>query len=215
MKIANGNVHVKTERDIEKTLGIKTESTNPVRDSTPNLEASWQHTKQNLIEKVANLQTENQNNFINLKAKEAECAEQMNDIKNMKQQLAENKIAHSKEIDGLNSMLLKMKTEMLEQTTINEKTITLLNREIRKLNAHIKQLQKGLDSMSANHSDGDDNQDDTFEVEILLNHKKIKSGIQYLVRWKGYSPEEDSWVKESDLQCPNILKAYKNATGLK
>ena len=36
-----------------------------------------------------------------------------------------------------------------------------------------------------------------FEVENILDSKRIKRGrnnkLYYLVHWKGYSPEEDSW----------------------
>lgn len=188
-------------------MGIKIESNTPVQDSAPNVEtSSWHQTKQKLVEKLASLQTENQRNFLKLKAKEVECATQINEMKILEQRLAE--------VSALKSELSNIKKEMYEQKTNDEKTISNLNLEIKKCNAHIKQLQKGLDMRSANHTD-DDESDETFEVEHLLNHKKTKSGIQYLVRWKDYSSADDLWVKESDLQCPKILKAYKKMADLK
>lgn len=195
-------------------MGIKIESNTPVQDSAPNVEtSSWHQTKQKLVEKLASLQTENQRNFLKLKAKEVECATQINEMKILEQRLAENDIAYSNEVSALKSELSNIKKEMSEQKTNDEKTISNLNLEIKKCNAHIKQLQKGLDMRSANHTD-DDESDETFEVEHLLNHKKTKSGIQYLVRWKDYSSADDLWVKESDLQCPKILKAYKKMADL-
>lgn len=197
-------------------MGIKTESTTPVRDSTPNNSeaSSWLQTKQKLVEKLASLQSENQQNFLKLKAKEVECATQIGNMKIMEQQLGENNISHSKEVSALKTELLNIKKEMSEQKTNYEKKNSNLTQEIQKLNAQIKQLRKGLDLRSANYSDNDDSEE-TYEVEHLLKHKKTKCGIQYLVRWKGFSSDDDLWVKESNLQCPKILKAYKITAGLK
>ena len=32
-----------------------------------------------------------------------------------------------------------------------------------------------------------------YEVEKILNSKLVRNKIKYLVRWKGYGPEENSW----------------------
>lgn len=48
-----------------------------------------------------------------------------------------------------------------------------------------------------------------YEVEQLLGHKMEKSELVYLVRWKHYGPEDDTWESESNLSCPKILAEYK------
>jgi hypothetical protein len=35
-----------------------------------------------------------------------------------------------------------------------------------------------------------------YEIEKVLNSRRRRSGLQYLVRWKGYGPEEDEWLHE-------------------
>lgn len=50
--------------------------------------------------------------------------------------------------------------------------------------------------------------DDSFEVEDILKHKLVKSKRYFLVRWKSYGPEDDSWEPEINLQCPTLLKKY-------
>lgn len=49
---------------------------------------------------------------------------------------------------------------------------------------------------------------DIFEVAKLLNHKEENNKRSFLVRWKGYDSDNDTWEKESNLNCPRILKAY-------
>jgi hypothetical protein len=36
-------------------------------------------------------------------------------------------------------------------------------------------------------------------VEKILDHRGMKNKKEYLVRWKDYDPEEDSWIKEKDV----------------
>ena len=60
--------------------------------------------------------------------------------------------------------------------------------------------------------------EDVYEVEAILDvrTRTIKTGRQksrthlkeYLVKWKGYDDEENSWVPESELSCGNLLYEY-------
>jgi len=38
-----------------------------------------------------------------------------------------------------------------------------------------------------------------WEVEKILNKRKIRKGEKYLVQWKGFTAENDTWEKEKDL----------------
>jgi hypothetical protein len=53
-----------------------------------------------------------------------------------------------------------------------------------------------------------------YEVEDLLSHELRSQGrtkrLWYLVRWKGYSAEDNTWEPENNLtNCGEILSAYK------
>jgi hypothetical protein len=55
--------------------------------------------------------------------------------------------------------------------------------------------------------------DDTpeWEVETILKHCTFGQWKkkQYLIRWKGYSPAHDSWVKAEDLHAEDLISEYK------
>ena len=59
-----------------------------------------------------------------------------------------------------------------------------------------------------------------FEVEDLLDHGTRRcgsaSGLEYLVKWKGYSVFEATWEPDSNFtNCSEVLSAYRQRRGLR
>lgn len=54
-----------------------------------------------------------------------------------------------------------------------------------------------------------DNEEE-FEVEAILDCRKRRNGIQYLIKWKGYGPEDNSWEPENNLHAPELLQTFRN-----
>lgn len=55
-----------------------------------------------------------------------------------------------------------------------------------------------------------------YEVESILDHRLVGNGkrrkSQFLVRWKGYGPEHNSWEPEAHLtRCKEAIREYRNA----
>jgi len=46
-----------------------------------------------------------------------------------------------------------------------------------------------------------------WEIEKILNKRKIRGVIKYLVQWKGFTVEHDSWEKEENLENTKELVA--------
>ena len=49
-----------------------------------------------------------------------------------------------------------------------------------------------------------------YELEKILNHRKRRNQVQYLIKWRGYSDHENSWIPEQNLEnSPDLINAYK------
>ncbi|KAK4876829.1 hypothetical protein RN001_009335 [Aquatica leii] len=56
----------------------------------------------------------------------------------------------------------------------------------------------------------EDEEDDTqYEVEEVIDEKTIRGVKHYLIRWKGYDQDGDTWEPESTLDCPKLIKKFK------
>ena len=53
--------------------------------------------------------------------------------------------------------------------------------------------------------------EEEYKIEKIIRHCRPPSSHSFLIRWKGYSAKEDSWVPERDLKhAKSALAAYKN-----
>ena len=49
-----------------------------------------------------------------------------------------------------------------------------------------------------------------WEIEKILNKKKIRGVDKYLVRWKGFTAEHDTWERKEDLgNAREVLEKFK------
>lgn len=60
----------------------------------------------------------------------------------------------------------------------------------------------------------DEADDEEYEVEKILDRKQESGRVYYLVRWKGYEPEDDSWEPIENLNCHDKIQDYRQTIGL-
>lgn len=196
MKSGITELPIKTERDVEFSLGIKTEpkTTKQMLPNESNSVANnWQEEKRILVEQIVKLKTENHENLLALKTAQTEC----------------------KEVELAKQMLELKLTDIGAIQNKNEKVIANLKRENQTLLARMKQYQTGLQQCNDNEKQKKvpESQDVEYEVEKILNHRDV-IGRQYYIRWKGYDLGEDSWENEANLNCAKLLNQYNRSKGL-
>ncbi|CAJ0896058.1 11503_t:CDS:2 [Entrophospora sp. SA101] len=47
-----------------------------------------------------------------------------------------------------------------------------------------------------------------YEIESIFDHEVKKSKLYYLVKWKGYSKDQSSWIYEEDLYADELVQQY-------
>lgn len=116
--------------------------------------------------------------------------------------------------------------EVKQQNTILKNEISTLKKEIEVLHANKIQFERSFSSKKKRLSTKNkQNQPTTvidnmrkkkikretspvYEVENIVKHRGKKTNREFLVQWKGYSKEHNSWEREANLSCPKILQEY-------
>lgn len=102
-----------------------------------------------------------------------------------------------------------------------QNTIRHLTSSNKILQAHNKQLQSQLNrtdydatTTNADEQTNPNNiasvqkNENVYEVEKVMSHK-IRNNVRYfLIRWKGYDSDSDTWEREENLNCPRLVKQY-------
>jgi hypothetical protein len=53
--------------------------------------------------------------------------------------------------------------------------------------------------------------EERYEVEEVVDSRFYRRRLQYLVRWKGYGHEENSWLVEGDVDAPDLIAEFYRA----
>lgn len=70
-----------------------------------------------------------------------------------------------------------------------------------------------------NEQDGEEQMEDMepqeAEVDAVTNHRVTRTGVwSFRIRWRGYGPEHDEWVKDEDCNCEGKIAEYMAQVGL-
>lgn len=207
MKPIGKEIRIKTETNIAKDLVIKQEikPKNAEQHSYLNrnqvpMDPDSIQEKQKLIEAFVAMKSENQKLTFNLNKKSEDCIKLAAEKLDLEQKL----VTANAKITQLESDLLHFKGEYAEKMNEYKQKLSDSNQQKRKLNACYNQLQSSMSQKDqiANKSDN------IYEVEKIIDEKKIGKAQYYRVRWEGFNEKDDTWERETNLFCPDILEEY-------
>lgn len=213
VKPIKNKIRIKTERGIEQQLCLKKERKKDISNqnsSANHLQAkkidsnNWSKEKQHLVEQIVSLKAENHQNLLAMKNAQAECVELLRAKQKLEQNIVKTDDKCAKQINELKSQISVSQNAFSAKKINDEKLIEDLAREKKVLLARIKQFQTGLQQKQIEDEKKKD-ENIEYEVEAILNHREMR---QYLVRWKGYDSDGDTWENESNLNCRKKLKQY-------
>lgn len=152
-----------------------------------------------------------------------------------KSQTLKNEVDHWKNRNGELSSQIKLTQEEFESKFKKfSEEINDTKKENIDLRLQTESMQKKLSDWEEKHIDVSDRmnskrkatcaqhstkqkilkENNVFEVDSLLKHRKRNGKLQYLIHWKNYGSDHDSWQSESNLNCSHLLKEYKKANNL-
>ena len=61
-----------------------------------------------------------------------------------------------------------------------------------------------------NSIDAEDLADDEYVVEALINRRKVRQQVQYLVKWRGFAASYNTWEPKEEMmrRCDDLVEAY-------
>lgn len=211
-------IKIKNEADIERHLGIKKERKNsgdciPAKKSvTVGKIEKFKAEKGNFITEIVSLKSENRQLTFRLNEQKIELAanemEYSTNVCKLNQKIAQI----SSDLKKSKSEITKLTANFLEEKAKDKKLIDKLVSEKKQLSARVKQLQSCSLLNKTQNDDGKNTEnlgdENEYEVDKLIADEMDGKTRYYLVRWKGFGREDDTWEEEKNLSCPIILEEY-------
>lgn len=212
-------IKVKTEAGIARSLGIKIERKNSgvriprKRSVAPDEIHMLKAEKVDFISEIVSLKSLNQQLSFQLNEQKKKLAsikvENRQKARQFKQNIEKTSL-HSKISE---SQLESLKKRYEEEKSNDKKLIDKLVLEKKQLTARVNQLQ-ACSSSNETHDDeraqsGEVNTE--YEVDKLIADEEVGKIRYYLVRWKGFGRDDDTWEKGTNLSCPKIFEEYKKS----
>lgn len=67
----------------------------------------------------------------------------------------------------------------------------------------------------ASDDDAADDDDKEWDVEKIIDERKRRGVLEYLIRWKGCKPTSDTWEPSTQLNCSDAIAKFQKSKGIK
>uniref|UniRef100_A0A8D0D4X3 Chromobox 1 n=1 Tax=Sander lucioperca TaxID=283035 RepID=A0A8D0D4X3_SANLU len=54
----------------------------------------------------------------------------------------------------------------------------------------------------------EEEEEEAYEVEQILDHRVVKGRVEFLLKWKGFSDEDNTWEPQDNLDGPDHIAEY-------
>ncbi|XP_077966785.1 chromobox protein homolog 1-like [Styela clava] len=61
----------------------------------------------------------------------------------------------------------------------------------------------------------EEEEEEVYEVEKVLDKRLVRGKTQYLIKWKGFSLEDNTWEPQDNLDCPDLIAEYETKSAKK